>query len=77
MNINSSFFTKQRYQANWADLWLIDTHNGWDNIAPVNVSEYPGIKHHLDQYYEKISKRQDRGITPYNLRNCAYHEHFS
>ena len=37
---------------------------------------YPAIKEHLDQFHERISKRQDKGHTPYNLRNCAYHRHF-
>ena len=33
-------------------------------------------KVHLDQYWDKISKRADKGDTPYNLRNCAYLEDF-
>ena len=24
-----------RYKANWAGLWLIDTHNGYDNVPAV------------------------------------------
>ena len=35
------------------------------------------LKTHLDQYWDKISKRADKGDTPYNLRNCAYMEDFS
>ena len=31
----------------------------------------------MDNYYEKLVKRQDKGITPYNLRNCAYMDEFS
>ena len=38
--------------------------------------EYPAIKRHLDRHLTKLAKRQDRGRTPYNLRNCAYHEQF-
>lgn len=41
------------------------------------MNEYPAIKTHLDQYWDKISKRADKGDTPYNLRNCAYMEDFS
>ena len=41
------------------------------------MNEYPAIKAHLDQYWDKISKRADKGDTPYNLRNCAYMEDFS
>ena len=32
---------------------------------------------HLDQFYPKLEKRYDKGRTPYNLRNCAYHAEFS
>ena len=64
------------YRAQWAGLWLIDTHNGYDTVPPVDVLEYPAIKRHLDRHLTKLAKRQDRGRTPYNLRNCAYHEQF-
>ena len=68
----------KRYGYDWADLWIINTHNGIKGKLPrVNVNEYPAIKKHLDQYWDKISKRADKGDTPYNLRNCAYMEDFS
>ena len=61
----------------WADLWFINTHNGIKGKLPrVDVNEYPAIKAHLDQYWDKISTRADKGDTPYNLRNCAYMEYF-
>ena len=67
----------KRYGYDWADLWIINTHNGIKGKLPrVNVNEYPAIKTHLDQYWDKISKRADKGDTPYNLRNCAYMEDF-
>ena len=31
----------------------------------------------MDQYYDKLAKRADKGSTPYNLRNCAYMNDFS
>ena len=67
----------QRYRANWDRRWLITAHNGYGDIPPVDIGKYPAIKNHLDQFYEKLSKRQDQGNTPYNLRNCAYHGSFS
>lgn len=69
----------KRYGYNFADLWLINTHNGIKEkgIKPINVDEYPAIKRHLDQYYPELEKRADKGDTPYNLRNCAYMEDFS
>ena len=58
-------------------LWLINTHNGVrGKYPPINIEEYPSIKQHLDHYWDKISARDDKGITPYNLRNCAYLDDF-
>ena len=69
----------QRYGYSFADLWLINVHNGLKgkNLAPVNINDYPAIKAHLDVFYAKLAKRADKGITPYNLRNCAYMDDFS
>ena len=68
----------KRYGYNWANLWLINTHNGIKekNIPKIDINEYPAVKAHLDQYWDKISKRADKGDTPYNLRNCAYLDDF-
>ena len=69
----------KRYSYEFADLWLINTHNGVKekNIPRIDVEkDYPAIKQHLDQYWGKIEKRADKGDTPYNLRNCAYLEDF-
>ena len=59
-------------------MYLINTHNGIKskNIPPVDINEYPAIKKHLDKYWDKISKRDDKGDTPYNLRNCIYTDLF-
>ena len=43
----------------------------------VHIEDYPAVKAHLDHYWDRISKRADKGDTPYNLRNCAYLEDFS
>ena len=68
----------KRYGYDFADLWLINTHNGVKEkgIKPINISDYPAIKKHLDKFYPELEKRQDKGDTPYNLRNCAYIEDF-
>ncbi len=63
----------KRYQAFWADLWLINSHNN----PPVNIDNYPSVKNHLDKFYSKLEIRQDKGITPYNLRSCAYLAEFA
>lgn len=62
----------KRYSYTFANKWLINIHNN----PPVDINQYPTLKEHLDQYYEKLSKRSDKGVTPYNLRNCAYLESF-
>ncbi len=68
----------KRYGYDWANLWLINTHNGIrGKLERVHIEDYPAIKAHLDQYWDRISKRADKGDTPYNLRNCAYLEDFS
>ena len=67
----------KRYGYDWANLWLINTHNGIKGVKPrIDINDYPAVKAHLDQYWDKITKRADRGDTPYNLRNCAYLEDF-
>ena len=63
----------KRYGYNWANLWLINTHNGIrGKLERIHIEDYPTVKAHLDQYWDRISKRTDKGDTPYNLRNCAY-----
>lgn len=62
----------KKYSFDFDDKWLINSHNN----PPVNIKNYPFIKEHLDQYYDKLEKRGDKGKTPYNLRNCAYLDKF-
>ncbi|WP_411326774.1 Eco57I restriction-modification methylase domain-containing protein [Helicobacter pylori] len=70
----------KRYRYEWAGEWLINTHNGYTSfshkIPPIDIEQYPAIKAHLDSHWDKISKRDDQGNTPYHLRNCAYVEEF-
>ena len=52
-------------------LHILLTKNG------VNVeTEYPIIFEHLNQFEEKMKKRQDQGEHWTNLRNCAYYDDF-
>ncbi len=71
----------KRYSYEWADLWVINTHNGYTSnlkfkIPPIDIEKYPAIKTHLDAHYDTIATRSDQGDTPYHLRNCAYLEDF-
>ncbi len=68
----------QAWMPVWDELYLINTHNGIkEEVAPVNIDDYPVIKQHLEPFYTKLSKRLDKGVTPYNLRNCDYMREFS
>ena len=59
-------------------LYLINTHNGIRGRLPrIKIEDYPAVKAHLDQYWDRIATIADKGDTPYNLRNCAYLEDFS
>ncbi|MGN0749702.1 MAG: Eco57I restriction-modification methylase domain-containing protein, partial [Treponema sp.] len=66
------------FYPNFKDLYLINFHNGIKarNILPLRIEDYPVLKTHFDKYFEKLSTRSDKGITPYNLRNCAYLDYF-
>ena len=67
----------KRYGYEWANLWLINTHNGIKGkLERIHIEDYPAVKAHLDQFWDKIKDRADQGDTPYNLRNCAYLEDF-
>ena len=68
----------KRYGYEFADLYLINTHNGVKEkgIKRINIEDYPAVKTHLDLFYPQLEKRADQGDTPYNLRNCAYIEDF-
>ena len=67
----------KRYGYEWAELWIIGTHNGVRGKFPrIDIEDYPAVKAHLDLYWDKIAARDDQGATPYNLRNCAYWEDF-
>ena len=65
-----------RYSKNYADLYLINVHNGYkigiEKISEINIDDYIFVKEHLNSFEPKLSKRSDKGKTPYNLRNCAY-----
>lgn len=71
----------RRYEVNYKDLYLINTHNGYkfndEKIPEIRIDDYPSIKEYLSEFEPALSKRGDKGETPYNLRNCAYLEEFN
>ncbi|EAL8539551.1 class I SAM-dependent DNA methyltransferase [Campylobacter jejuni] len=71
----------KRYSYEWAGLWVINAHNGYKNqngekVEAINIKHYPSLKKHFDEFYPQLEKRADKGLTPYNLRNCAYLDEF-
>ncbi|EFN0380814.1 class I SAM-dependent DNA methyltransferase [Campylobacter coli] len=71
----------KRYSYEWAGLWVINAHNGYKNqngekVEAINIENYPSLKKHFDEFYPQLEKRTDKGLTPYNLRNCAYLDEF-
>lgn len=69
----------RKYGHNWNNggKYLINCHNGVKGkIKRIDVDDYPSIKSFMNTFFVKLSKRTDKGDTPYNLRNCAYLEEF-
>lgn len=70
----------RRYEINYKDLYLINTHNGYkfngEKISEIKIDDYSSIKEYLNGFEPALSKRGDKGKTPYNLRNCAYLKDF-
>lgn len=72
----------KRYKAEFADLWLINTHNGYADknkchIPRVDVKkDYPALWEYLNRINKimegQVEKRYDQGDHWSNLRNCAY-----
>ena len=69
----------KKYLPSVNKVWLLNVHNGVTSsgIKPIAIKDYPTIKNYLDQFWDKLSIRSDRGVTPYNLRSCDYLEDFS
>ena len=83
----------KRNEIDFQDIYIINSHNGYisedgTRIPPININDYPAIKDWLDNgewntkpkkgsNYERLAKRTDKGITPYNLRSLAYMDDFS
>lgn len=67
-----------KYYCKSNNMWLINIHNGIKKteLKPIDINAHPSLKQRLDGYYDSLVKRNDKGFTPYNLRNCAYLKEF-
>lgn len=46
--------------------------------TPLNdVDDCPSVKARLDAFYPRLTSRQDKRRTPYDLRSCACHQEFA
>lgn len=68
-----------KFRINFREYYLLNLHNGVRdyNEPPVSIDEYPSIKTYLNKFKDKLIKKKDKGVTIYNLRNCAYLKEFS
>jgi len=69
----------KKYTYNWAELWLINTHNGIRKYSTprINVEkDFPEIYKYLLPFKEQLEIRQNKGDHWTNLRNCAYFPEF-
>ncbi|MDP9048995.1 MAG: Eco57I restriction-modification methylase domain-containing protein, partial [Bacteroidota bacterium] len=63
----------KKYNAEFADKWLINSHNGDNILDRVNLEQdFPAVYEHLKLYENQLIKRYDKGFHWSNLRNCAY-----
>jgi len=63
----------RRYFYNNSRLFIINSHNGYNDEARIDViNDYPDIYNHLLKFETKAKNRSDKGSHWTNLRNCAY-----
>ena len=63
----------RKFYCNFANFWLLNTHNGYGNTPFINViKDYPIIYNYLLKFEAGASKRYDKGKHWTNLRNCTY-----
>ncbi len=72
----------KRYHFVNSGLYFIVTHNGYRSanneiIKAIDIDKLPSIKSHLDKYIRQLKERQDKGVTIYNLRDCAFMHDFA
>lgn len=67
----------KRYKANFADTWLLNTHNGYSGHSAIDVQkDFPLVYEYLFQFKSQLEKRGDKGWHWSNLRNCTYIDDF-
>ncbi len=76
-DINSKKLLKKMVEGDDFGKWYLN-HSGRYMVATgydIDIrEEYIGIYNHLEQYKEKLIKRQDKGVNYWNLRACDYYD---
>ena len=60
----------RKYEIQFRDRYLIWTYIG------VPIAQYPAIFNHLQQFEERLARRQDQGEHWWELRSCSYYDDF-
>ena len=60
-----------KYGYNWAELWLINTHNGIkERLERIHIEDYPSIKQHLDFYINENECPHVTKLAKFKQPNC-------
>jgi hypothetical protein len=75
-DINSNFILKKMVEGDDFKKWSL-IHSGRYMVATeysLDVSkDYPAVFEYLNQFKDKLIKRQDKGLNYWNLRSCDYY----
>nr|WP_253263309.1 TaqI-like C-terminal specificity domain-containing protein [Enterococcus cecorum] len=82
----------KKNKVDFKEIYIINVHNGYTNtegeyVPPIDINNYPSIKEWLEfgdwnkkkgdiSNFNRLKKRTDQGITPYNLRSLSYMDEF-
>nr|WP_253263111.1 TaqI-like C-terminal specificity domain-containing protein [Enterococcus cecorum] len=83
----------KKNKVDFKEIYIINVHNGYTNtegeyVPPIDINNYPSIKEWLEfgdwnkkkgdiSNFNRLKKRTDQGITPYNLRSLSYMDDFN
>ena len=60
----------RKYEIQFRERYLIWTYVG------VPIEQYPAVFNHLQQFQERLERRQDQGEHWWELRSCSYYDDF-
>ena len=69
-----------RYEIDWDQGWMINSHNGLpaEAVDPIDLRRnFPKVWKHVSAYEKQLENRSDKGEHWSNLRSCAYLREFN